>query len=218
MGGPKGGSPKFRAFFSFSRPRFHSFFSLWGSSCLFFLSPDVFSCLFSSLWVSSRGILVVFWSVGTSNVLVFALRLGAGEGKKNAKFWAVRRRAPKLAQIGLARPKSGWPPKVRKAMAQIGQGNTGGQSWPKSACPDQNRPKSASLRLSPKSQGRPGRGQSGSWPKKVVAKVGHTRSLWRVHGRHLVVIALEVGGLWLTETRSFELPGARRGWRDLNRH
>ena len=46
--------PKFRALFSFSHSHFHSFFSLWGSS---------------------RGILVVFRSVGTSNVLVFALGL-----------------------------------------------------------------------------------------------------------------------------------------------
>ena len=36
----------------------------------FFLSPGVFLCLFSSLRGSSRGIVVVFWSVGTSSVLV----------------------------------------------------------------------------------------------------------------------------------------------------
>ena len=40
-----------------------------------FLSLGIFSCLFFSLRGSSRGILVVFWSVGTSYVLVFALRL-----------------------------------------------------------------------------------------------------------------------------------------------
>ena len=96
-GAPKGGEPKISRFFSFSHFHFHSFFSLWGSS---------------------RGILVVFWSVGTSNVLVFAFRscgsprrperekktredrqrekkrmkMEVGEGKKRAKFWAVRRR------------------------------------------------------------------------------------------------------------------------------
>ena len=54
----------FALFFFPLPPQFSFFFSL--SGCLlvsFFLSG------------SSRGILVVFWSVGTSNVLVFALRL-----------------------------------------------------------------------------------------------------------------------------------------------
>ena len=66
------GGPKFRAFFSFSHPHFHSFF----------LSLGIFSCLFFSLRVSSRvfvplsgGLLVecwwCFWLVGSSNVLVF---------------------------------------------------------------------------------------------------------------------------------------------------
>ena len=54
------GPPKFRAVLSF---------------ILFFfsLSLGIFSCLFFSLWGSSRGILVVFWSSGPSNVRVFAL-------------------------------------------------------------------------------------------------------------------------------------------------
>ena len=39
---------------------------------LFLPFPITVSLFFVSLWVSSRGILVVFWSVGTSNVLVFA--------------------------------------------------------------------------------------------------------------------------------------------------
>ena len=42
---------------------------------LFFPSPTPIFIQFFSLRGSSRGILVVFWSVGTSNVLVFALRL-----------------------------------------------------------------------------------------------------------------------------------------------
>ena len=58
------GPPKISRFFSFSHLHFHSFFSLWGK----------LSCLVS-LWRSSRGILVLFWSVGTSDVLVFALGL-----------------------------------------------------------------------------------------------------------------------------------------------
>ena len=43
----------------------------------FFPSPAPILAFFS-LWWSSRGILVVFWSVGTSNVLVFALVLSCG--------------------------------------------------------------------------------------------------------------------------------------------
>ena len=43
----KGGGPKFRAFFSFSRSHFHYFFSLWGSSRVFF--------------PLSGGLLVEFW-------------------------------------------------------------------------------------------------------------------------------------------------------------
>ena len=66
-GGSKGGSPKFRAFFSFSHLHFHSFF---------------LSLVFFPLWGSSRGILVVFWSVGTSHVLVFAFRLSCGSPRK----------------------------------------------------------------------------------------------------------------------------------------
>ena len=64
-GPPSAGPPKISRFFFLLPPHFHSFF----------LPPGIFSCLSSSLWGSSRGILVVFWSVGTSNVLVFALWL-----------------------------------------------------------------------------------------------------------------------------------------------
>ena len=66
VGPPSTGPPKILLFF-FPLPHPFSFF--------FSLSPGVFSCLFSSLWRCSRGILVVFWSVGTSHVLVFALIL-----------------------------------------------------------------------------------------------------------------------------------------------
>ena len=58
-GGPKGlegGGPKISRFFPSLAPIFVS---------LFFLSLGVFSCLFFSLWGSSREILVVFWSAGT---------------------------------------------------------------------------------------------------------------------------------------------------------
>ena len=69
--------PKFRAFFSLSRPHFRSFYlSLWGSSRVFlslsgkllvsfFISLGVFSFLFFSLWRPSRGILVFFLKAGT---------------------------------------------------------------------------------------------------------------------------------------------------------
>ena len=65
-------------------------------------------------------------------------------------------------------------------MAQIGQGTAGGQSWPKLVPPDEKRPQSASLRVSPKSErpvakvglavakvglAKQGRGQTRSWPK-----------------------------------------------------
>ena len=49
--------PKFRFFFSFSHPHFHSFFLSGDLLVEFFLSPGLFSCLFSSLW----GLLVEFW-------------------------------------------------------------------------------------------------------------------------------------------------------------
>ena len=52
-------------FFSLYRHNFHSFS----------LSLGVFSWLFFSLSGSYRGILVVFLKAGTSNMLVFALRL-----------------------------------------------------------------------------------------------------------------------------------------------
>ena len=76
-GWPEGGGPKISRFLFLLPPPFSFFFSL---------SLGIFSCLFFSLRVSSRvfpplsggssrGILVVFWSVGTSNVFVFALKL-----------------------------------------------------------------------------------------------------------------------------------------------
>ena len=95
-------------------------------------------------------------------------KMGAGEEKKGELLGGpaegglnqgvVRRRAvrtrggpnrggvcwPKLA----CPAKSGWPPKINKAMAQLGHIG--------SAC-------------------RPGRGQTRSWPNKVVAKIGHSQ-------------------------------------------
>ena len=68
VGPPSVGPPKISRFFSFSRSHFHSFL----------LSLGMFSYLFLSLRVSSRGILVVYWSVGTSNVFIFALGLSCG--------------------------------------------------------------------------------------------------------------------------------------------
>ena len=51
----------------------------WGAQHFapFFPSPAHIFFFFFSLWGSSRGILVVFWSVGTSNVLVFRLSCGS---------------------------------------------------------------------------------------------------------------------------------------------
>ena len=111
---------------------------------------------------------------------------GPNQGVVRTRGWSEPGGGPiwgELAQIGLARPKSGWPPKINNAMAQIVQGNAGGQSWSKLVPPEQKRPKSASLRLSPKSgrlvakvglavakQSWPG--QTRSWPNKVVAKQG----------------------------------------------
>ena len=71
-----------------------------------------------------------------------------------------------LAQIGLAT-------KINKAMAQIGQSNAGSQNWSKLVPPDQKRPKSASLRLSPKSAWP---WPKSAWPNKVVAKQGRGQS------------------------------------------
>ena len=61
---------------------------------LFFPSPT--SIFHSSLWGSSRGILVVFWSVGTSNVLVFALRLSCETPAPSAPFGVPPFRGPTL--------------------------------------------------------------------------------------------------------------------------
>ena len=71
---------------------------------LFFHSPATIFFLSSLSWGSSRGNLV-FWSAGTLKCahLEFSgcrvkprrpqrAKMGSGEGKKNAKFWAVRRR------------------------------------------------------------------------------------------------------------------------------
>ena len=71
VGAGKGGGLKgkiSRLFFLLPPPMFILFFSLWGSSRVFIPLS----------WGSSRGILVVFWLVGTSNVHVFALRLSCG--------------------------------------------------------------------------------------------------------------------------------------------
>ena len=62
-GWPEGWGAQNFAFFSFSHTHFHSFLSLVMFSCLLFS----LRVSFSSLWRSSRGILVLFWSVGTSN-------------------------------------------------------------------------------------------------------------------------------------------------------
>ena len=94
MGAQKGGGPKPKIsrffFFLLPPPIFIPFFSLWGSSRLFFFSsPGVFSCLFSS-WGSSRGILVVFWSVGTSKCGCFRPQgclVEAPGGPKIEKKW-----------------------------------------------------------------------------------------------------------------------------------
>ena len=60
--------------FAFPLPLpFRFFFSLCGSSRVFFFSlSEVFSCLFFSLWGSSRGILVVFWSAGALKMCAFS--------------------------------------------------------------------------------------------------------------------------------------------------
>ena len=59
-GPPSAGPPKISCFFFLSRHNFHSFFLSLGSS---------------------RG---MFWSVGTSNVLVFALKLSCGSPQRPA--------------------------------------------------------------------------------------------------------------------------------------
>ena len=69
-------SPKFRAFFSFSRSHFHLFFSLWGSSRVFFLSGGL---LVECWWCFGRS--------GPSNVLVFALGMEIFQSpRRNSRF------------------------------------------------------------------------------------------------------------------------------------
>ena len=146
--GPKGG-PKISRFFSFSRPHFHLFFSLSGDLLVFF-SHRVSSRVF--LWMSSRGILDVFWSVGT-NVLVFALELSCGSTRRPAR------------EI-LGRPAEGGPAGGGGVRSKIGQAKAGGQSWPKPAQIGQVQGCGQSLPGC--GQSRPGQsrpGHSGSWPK-----------------------------------------------------
>ena len=70
VGGAKVGGPTFRVFFYPSPAPILAL--LWGSSRVFFFSlSGVFSCLFFSLWGSSRGIVVVFWIPAPSNVHVW---------------------------------------------------------------------------------------------------------------------------------------------------
>ena len=73
---PSAGPPSTRPPLRRTTQNFALSFSLSRSHFQFFLSLGMFSCLFFSLRVvSSCVFLVVFWSVGTSNVLVFALGL-----------------------------------------------------------------------------------------------------------------------------------------------
>ena len=74
----------------------------WGT-----FSHPHFNSFFLSLWRSSRGILVVFWSVETSNVLVFA--------------WP----RPTLATVSRAFSR------VRREMRGVGRGNGGGEGGSK---------------------------------------------------------------------------------------
>ena len=91
------------------------------------------------------------------------VRRKGGPAKGRSGERAVRRKGgPAKGRSGGRAVRWGWPPKIRQAMARIGQGNAGGQSWPKSVPPDKKRPKSASLRLLPKLE-RP-------WPKSVWPK------------------------------------------------
>ena len=204
-GGKKGGGPKIsRFFFPSPAPIFILFFSLWGSSRVFF---SLSGCLLVSFFFSLE---VFSWNFG--GVLVGRdlkcaclrprhentrrekqkdtrrsperkiMKMGAGEGKKSRNFGrsggrrscggrscggrlrrAVRRRVVRseagrgpLTKIGLAHQNR---PGHQKS-ARHGQ-----QSWPKSAWPDQNRPKLAKLKVVAKvGLAKVGRGQSRSLP------------------------------------------------------
>ena len=195
---PEGwGAQNFALCFPFSRSHFHSFFSLSLSLSLS-LSPGIFSCLFFSLslWRSFRGILVVFWSVGTSNVLDFPLGLSCGSPWRLAARPAVRRDG---GPAGRAVQREGGPAGGRsggRAVRREGGPRRGavrgGESPGRGGSVGQNRPKLANLKVVAKvclavakvglavakvGLAKVGRGQSGSWPKKVLAKEG------RVHSR-----------------------------------
>ena len=96
--GPKGGARRWGAqhfaFFCFPLPLPFWLYS-GGLLVSFFSLSGVFSCLFFSLWGSSRGIVVVFWIPAPSNVHVWESPQTPREKKKakmgkSAKFWAVR--------------------------------------------------------------------------------------------------------------------------------
>ena len=76
------GSPKFSLFFSFSRRKFHSF---------------------SSLWWSSRGILVVFEAPGRSNVHVWAFSLTCEAPTHTHTETNHKHKRHNLAKLGLAK-------------------------------------------------------------------------------------------------------------------
>ena len=130
VGPPSAGLPKIFTFFFLLPPPFSFFFSLSGDLLVSFfsLSPGVFSCLFSSLWGSSQGIVVVFWSVGTSNVLQREkkrhekiprerekkrMKMGVAEGKKSAKFWAPHPSGPPPFEPPTLRAYPFLPPPLR---------------------------------------------------------------------------------------------------------
>ena len=127
---------------------------------LFFSSPTPIFILFFSLWGSSRGILVVFWSVGPSNVLVFALRLSCGSPPagpfhgpnrpSKGKIGLARRKSAQLSQVEgcgpswLAWPKSAWPKSA--CVAKVGLAKVShGQSRSFQSRPGQRRPQPLAL-------------------------------------------------------------------------
>ena len=107
---------------------------------------------------------------------------GPGGGRSRGRAVRTRGRGPPT-QIGLGPTKIGLATKINKAMAQIGQGNAGGQkrSQRKKARLTKHGPYRQLKSKRPVAKvglvvAKQGRGQTRSWPNKVVAKQGRRQT------------------------------------------
>ena len=210
----------FALFFPSPATIFILFLSLWGSSRVFLFSLRVSSRVFFTL---SGGILVVFWSVGTSNVLVFALGLSCGSPWRPPGGLllllllllfvpGVSHDRPKLQNCTFEGPglhknhqnSTKRPPRKEERMKmEAGEGKKKREILATLRAPHPFSRKCPKLTVD-----KVGRGQSrkSCWPKSVVAKVGRAR--WNPPSWHAVVTRVRPQQHdWDQEPGSFERGG-----------